>query len=143
MIIKDFAGSSQFGREDKKMNKIDRLATSTYNFCTDSQQEMWKRSKHRVFLGLCSMVLILVLLVSCGTFKGKKEVPPTGEDKMISMTREEVVKAMGGQPDVVSREPNGRIVWTYRPGWKIMPDNKGTVYVEFEGDRVVKVIRAR
>ncbi len=90
------------------------------------------------------MILMLPLIVSCGTFKGKKEVSsPAGEDKMISMTREEVVKAMGGQPDVVSRESDGRIVWTYRPGWKLIPDNKGTVYIEFEGDRVVKVVRAR
>jgi hypothetical protein len=53
------------------------------------------------------------------------------------------VKKKFGEPDIVSKMPDNRILWTYQPTWKLMPDNKGTVYVEFENGKVVKMIRAR
>jgi len=68
-----------------------------------------------------------------------KLVPDSG---VIDMTEAEVKKKYG-EPDIVSKMPDNRILWTYQPTWKLMPDNKGTVYIEFENGKVVKIIRAR
>lgn len=68
-----------------------------------------------------------------------KLVPDTG---VIDMTEAEV-KRKYGEPDIVSKTPDNRILWTYQPTWKLLPDNKGTIYVEFENGKVVKIIRAR
>jgi len=66
----------------------------------------------------------------------------TPDTSVIDMTEAEVKKKFG-EPDVVSKMPDNRILWTYYPAWKIMPDNKDTVYIEFVNGRVVKIIRAR
>ena len=68
-----------------------------------------------------------------------KLVPDSG---VIDMTEAEVKKKYG-EPDIVSKMPDNRILWTYQPTWKLLPDNKGTVYIEFENGKVVKIIRAR
>ena len=68
-----------------------------------------------------------------------KLVPDSG---VIDMTEAEV-KRKYGEPDIVSKTPDNRILWTYQPTWKLLPDNKGTIYVEFENGKVVKIIRAR
>jgi hypothetical protein len=68
-----------------------------------------------------------------------KLIPDTS---VIDMTESEVKKKFG-EPDVVSKMPDNRILWTYQPTWKILPDNQGTVYIEFVNGRVVKIIRAR
>jgi len=68
-----------------------------------------------------------------------KLVPDTG---VIDMPEAEV-KRKYGEPDIVSKTPDNRILWTYQPTWKLLPDNKGTIYVEFENGKVVKIIRAR
>lgn len=69
----------------------------------------------------------------------EKLVPDTG---VIDMTEAEV-KRKYGEPDIVSKTPDNLILWTYQPTWKLLPDNKGTIYVEFENGKVVKIIRAR
>lgn len=68
-----------------------------------------------------------------------KLAPDSG---VIDMTEAEVKKKYG-EPDIVSKMPDNRILWTYQPTWKLLPDNKGTVYIEFENGKVVKIIRAR
>ena len=68
-----------------------------------------------------------------------KLVPDSG---LIDMTEAEVKKKFG-EPDIVSKMPDNRILWTYQPTWKLLPDNKGTVYIEFENGKVVKINRAR
>jgi len=68
-----------------------------------------------------------------------KLVPDSG---IIDMTEAEV-KRNYGEPDIVSKTPDNRILWTYQPTWKLLPDNKGTIYVEFENGKVIKIIRAR
>jgi uncharacterized protein YpmB len=64
------------------------------------------------------------------------------DSNVIDMTEAEVKKKFG-EPHIVSKMPDNRIIWTYQPTWKIMPDNKGTVYIEFENGKVIKIIRAR
>lgn len=69
----------------------------------------------------------------------EKLVPGSG---VIGMTEAEVKKKYG-DPDIVSKTPDNRILWTYQPTWKLLPDNKGTIYVEFESGKVTKIIRTR
>jgi hypothetical protein len=70
----------------------------------------------------------------------KAKIAP--DSTVIDMTEAEVKKKFG-EPDMVSKMPDDRILWTYQPTWKLMPDNKGIVYIEFENGKVVKIIRAR
>jgi len=71
--------------------------------------------------------------------KGKPQ--PAMENSLISMTEDQVRKKLG-EPTMVSLTPENKILWTYRPSWKLMPDNKGTVYLEFDQGIVTKVIKA-
>jgi len=64
------------------------------------------------------------------------------ENAVISMSENEVRKKLG-DPDVVSRTPENNIIWTYKPKWKIMPDNKDTIYVEFENGKVIKIVKVK
>lgn len=115
-------------------NKIKEMNVSFYNFFTRFPQILWKTTM---------LLMIVALLASCTFFKGSKEKMQTPmENAMISMTEEEVRKKLG-EPNIVSITPENKIIWTYRPSWKIMPDNKDTVYVEFENGKVVKIIKVR
>jgi hypothetical protein len=58
------------------------------------------------------------------------------------MTEEDVRKKLG-EPTIVSLTTENRILWTYLPEWKLMPDNKDTVYVEFENGKVIRVVKAK
>ena len=128
-------------------NKIKRIKTNFYNFYTGFPLKMWK-SRGTAFLSkTCVILLCLFLLGSCSYFKkttGKEQVPatPTLENSLISMNEEDVRKKLG-EPTIVSLTVENRILWTYIPSWKIMPDNKDTVYIEFENGKVVKVVKAK
>jgi hypothetical protein len=74
--------------------------------------------------------------------KDQTPATPLLENSLISMNEEDVRKKLG-EPTIVSLTIENRILWTYIPAWKIMPDNKDTVYVEFENGKVVKVIKAK
>lgn len=64
------------------------------------------------------------------------------ESSLVSMTEEEVRNKLG-EPTIVSLTPENRILWTYQPDWKILTDNKDTVYIEFEDGKVIKAIKAK
>jgi hypothetical protein len=66
---------------------------------------------------------------------------PAMENSLISMNEDQVRKKLG-EPTIVSLTPDKKILWTYRPSWKLMPDNKGTIYLEFDQGIVTKVIKA-
>jgi hypothetical protein len=87
-------------------------------------------------------IICLMAIVSCNPFKKSHKVQSPLENAIINMTEEEV-RARLGEPDIVSKTPENRIIWTYKPSWKLMPDNKGTVYLELENGKVVKMIKAR
>jgi len=134
---------SRTGQINIMANKIKEMGVSLYNFFTGFPQILWKTrrtfSVHRTIV----FVLIVILLSSCTVFKSSKKEPQTPmENAMMSMTEEEVRKRLG-EPNIVSITPENKIIWTYRPSWKIMPDNKDTVYVEFESGKVVKIIKVR
>jgi len=73
-------------------------------------------------------------------FKGD-EKKPFLDSSLIDHGEEDVKKSFG-EPDVVAKTPENLIIWTYKPKWKLMPDNADTVYVEFENGKVKKIVRA-
>lgn len=134
---------SRIEHNNKCVYNISKLKTSSYNLFTSFPQKMWKTTKTSIFLKVCSVLLCFVIFASCGSTKGaKKKGHPALENTVISMNEEEVKRNLG-EPDIVSRTPDNHIIWTYIPSWKIMPDNKGTVYIEFEQGKVIKIIKAR
>ena len=128
-----------------KANNTDMLETSSYNLSTAIPLKLWKTFKNPVYLNTCIILLSALLLFSCNPFKSKKPDQKSSaplENAVISMTEAEVKKRFG-EPDIVSKTPENNIIWTYRPQWKVMPDNKGTFLIEFENGKVIKIIKGR
>jgi len=124
------------------MNTINGLRASLYNLSTAFPQKLWKTLKSPRFSMTCIVLLSCFVLLSCSYVKKVTGKPqPLMENSLISMNEDDVRKKLG-EPTMVSLTPENRIIWTYRPEWKIMPDNKGTVYVEFDNGKVTKVIKA-
>ena len=122
------------------------MKTNFYNFYTGFPPKMWK-SRGTAFLSkTCIILLCLFLLISCSSLKktkGKEETPKTPVlENSLSMNEEDVRKKLG-EPTIVSLTIENRILWTYIPAWKLMPNNKDTVYVEFDNGKVVKVVKAK
>jgi hypothetical protein len=121
------------------------MQSRAYNLFTTFPQKLWKTRKSALLFRTFSLLLVLFVISSCSFGKGaKKEVktPAATDTALISLSEEEVRKRLG-EPTIVSKEPDNRIIWTYRPAWKIMPDNKDTTYVEFENGKVTKVLKVR
>ena len=135
------------GRENKRkrtiINKIKEIKTEFYNIYTGFPPKMWKSPGTSLLSKGCVLLLSLFLLCSCASFKSAKgKEPPVLENALISMSEEDVRKKLG-EPTVVSLTLENRIHWTYRAEWKIVPDNKDTVYIEFQDGKVVKVLKAK
>lgn len=140
------------GKNRMITNKINRIKTNFYNLCTGFPPKMWKSHETAFLSKTCIISLCLFLLVSCSYVKkiiGKNEAKApakvetlTLENALISMSEEDVRNKLG-EPTVVSLTPENRILWTYIPSWKLMPDNKDTVYVEFDNGKVIKVVKAK
>lgn len=95
----------------------------------------------------CLAALILVLfclltLITCSGSKTtvRKPAKPSLETDLIAAGEKEVVKRFG-EPSLVSKTPDEHVLWIYLPKWKLVPNDKGTLYVEFEKDKVIKVFR--
>jgi hypothetical protein len=130
-------------RNNKIIYNINKLEALPYDFFTAFPQKLWKTAKTPIFLKTCSILLCMLVLYSCTYLKStKKAGNPALENTVISMNEEEVKKKLG-EPDIVSKTPDNHIVWTYRPSWKIMPNNKDTIYIEFEDGKVIKIIKAK
>jgi outer membrane protein assembly factor BamE (lipoprotein component of BamABCDE complex) len=133
-------------------NNIKRMKTNFYNFYTGFPPKMWKSQRTAFLSKTCVILLCLFLLVSCSylnkiTGKDGAKAPakvqePILENSLVSMNEEDVRNKLG-EPTVVSLTAENRILWTYIPAWKLMPDNKDTVYVEFDNGKVVKVVKAK
>ena len=139
--IRDFNRSSS-QQNNYLPNVINMLEDEAYNLYTTYPQKLWKTMKKPLFLKAFFILLCVALLFSCSSSKNAKKGHPALDNAVISMTQDEVRKKLG-EPDMVSKTPENKIIWTYVPSWKILPDNKNTVYIEFEDDKVVKIIKAR
>ena len=87
--------------------------------------------------------ICLVTLPACSSLKAAakpRQARPTPESSLIGKDQDEVKKKLG-QPTDVSKTAEGDLLWVYRPSWKLLPDDKGTRYVEFRDGKVVKVFK--
>lgn len=122
---------------------INMLGRYAYNFLTCFPQKMWKTQKSPLFVKTYIILLVFSVLLGCSYLKGAKKHDEKGlENALISMS-EEQVRQRYGEPNMVSRTTSDTILWTYRPSWKIIPDNKDTMYIEFEKGKVIKVLKVR
>jgi len=125
------------------VNKINYLFINSDRIFTSFPHKLLKTITVKTIVKACIIVFFVSTLFSCTYFKGKtKQGNPAMDNAMISMTETEVKKRLG-EPDIVSKTPDNHIIWTYRPSWKIMLDNKDTIYVEFEDGKVIKVTKGR
>ncbi len=53
------------------------------------------------------------------------------------------VRARFGQPTIVSKTDRGNLLWVYKPSWKLLPDDSGTLYVEFKEGKVIDIFRKK
>jgi hypothetical protein len=130
---------------DKIVNNTRTLRMSSCVNFTAFPQKMWKTCKSPVCSNIYALLLCIIVLSSCSFFKSTKEPKlshPALQNGVISMTESEVRKKVG-EPDVVSKTADNNILWTYKPSWKLLPDNKDTIYIEFENGKVTKIIKAR
>ncbi len=131
-------------QSEERSNDINRLTSSSYNFLTGFQHKLWIT---RVLSVLLAAALCMASISACSTFKKKTQKPKEPkaavvrvEEGLAGKNIDEVRKQLG-QPTSVAKTPDDRILWVYVPSWKIMPDDKGTLYVEFENEKVAKAFR--
>lgn len=101
------------------------------------------RSRHLVLLLL--VLFCLATLIACSSSKGvRKSAQSTSpfDNSLMASGQDEVMKKLG-EPTVISRTFEGHILWVYRPSWKLLPDDKGTLYVEFEDGKVAKIFKKK
>jgi len=122
---------------------IKRLLRYTYNFFTCFPQKMWKTKKSPLFVKAYIILLIVLVLSGCSYFKGTKKQDEKGMENALISMNEDQIRQRYGEPDMVSKTTSDTILWTYRPSWKIIPDNKDTMYIEFDKGRVIKVLKVR
>jgi hypothetical protein len=91
---------------------------------------------------LLVLFCVLTLTACSGSKTVRKPTQSSIETALVSAREDEVIKKLG-MPSLVSKTNEGHILWVYEPPWKIMPNDKGTVYVEFDKERVIKVFRKR
>ncbi len=121
---------------------INMLRSISCCLFTTFPQKLWKTGKNPACLSACVLLLCVPFLFSCSSSKSAKKGSPVLENAVISMSEDEVRKKFG-EPSIVSKTPENNIIWTYKPKWKIMPDNKDTIYIEFENGKVTKIVKAR
>ncbi|MGD0230255.1 MAG: hypothetical protein ABSC19_07845 [Syntrophorhabdales bacterium] len=106
---------------------------------------MWKIGRFcAIIVAACS----LAGMTGCGGSKAARppEKPSAAYDRglndLIGGSQDDVKKRLG-EPTDVSRTPEDRILWVYTPAWKIIPNDRGTVYVEFDQGKVVRIFKMK
>jgi hypothetical protein len=111
------------------------IAISSFRFLTNGARTIWKGGKGTpmriplVFL----VITVLVFSSGCTGWAQKRERAL----KMVGISSEEVKKGIG-EPSVVAKNPENAVIWIYRPPYKLMPNQEGSVYLEFQDGKVVK-----
>ena len=133
-------------QSDERRRKINKLSAVIGNFFTGFPQEMWKlRRLSAFFLVLLCFVGLVACSLSRGTAKPaqKASTKVSSADKDLISSGPEVVTKRLGEPTAIAKTSEGHILWVYEPSWKLIPNDKGTVYVEFENNKVVKVFKIK
>jgi hypothetical protein len=124
----------------ERRGHINRVKPFFYNLFTRFPQEL-----HKVTLPVTLLVVACCLagLITCSTSTSVNKLKPTAPapaNDLISSEPDAVRKKLG-EPTVVSRTQEDHILWVYTPRLKILPNDKGTMYVEFENGKVIKVFK--
>jgi hypothetical protein len=125
------------------INSFIGLQNRDDSFSTDSPQKLWKIQKACQAFIVLSLLVALLFVSACSQGKGveKFKALPRGTT-LIGKTETEVKQAIG-EPTEISLTPENRILWKYRPSWKIIPSPKDTLYVEFDNGKVAKVFQIK
>ena len=125
------------------VNNFGELQNGDDSFSTDSPQKLWKIQK------ACHVLIVLLFLVSllfpsaCSQGRGVERFKALPRGTTLIGKSEAEVKQLIGEPYVVSMTTENKILWKYRPSWKIVPNPKDTLYVEFDNGKVSKVFQIK
>ena len=125
------------------INNYEQLCNHDDSFSTDCPQKMWKIQKACQVLIVLFLFFSLLTLTACSQGKGVERFKalPRGTT-LIDKTEAEARQALG-EPDVISKTPENRILWKYRPSWKMVPSQKDTLYLEFDNGKVAKAFQIK
>ena len=105
---------------------------------------MWKIAPAAIVIVIaCSMALFAGCSKSKEVKSDASAKPSTKkafDNVLISKGQDDVRKRLG-DPTLVSKTMEGHILWVYVPKWRILPNDKGYIYVEFENEKVIKIFR--
>jgi hypothetical protein len=126
----------------ERRGPINRVKPFFYRLFTRFPQELHKAVRPVTLLVIACCLVGLVTCSSSKSVKREKVKPaaPARVDSLISSEPDAVRKKLG-EPTVVSKTQEDHILWIYTPRLKILPNDKGTVYVEFENGKVIKVFK--
>lgn len=125
------------------INKFRELRHRDDSFSTDSPQKLWKIQKACQVLIVLSLFVGLLFLAACSQGKGVERFKALPRGTTLIGKSEAEVKQAIGEPYVISLTPENKILWKYRPSWKIIPSPKDTLYVEFDNGKVVKAFQIK
>ena len=131
-------------QSDGRGSNINMLVISSHDLFTCFPQKLWKAAQLSLLFALA--ILLCATSIGCSSSKqvrkGEQKPSTIKSANLLSLGTEEVAKKLG-EPTTVSKTPEGRVFWVYEPKWKLLPDYKGTLYVEFEGGKVVKAFKTK
>ncbi len=138
--------------EKMGLSRCSKLRRSDERHCNDEGLRSFARHLFTCFpqkmlkiLFLFLVVLSLAAPLACSSSKSvrKPEQRSASADQSLVTKGPEEVRRKLGEPTTVSRTADGRLYWVYEPSWKLIPNEKGTVYVEFESEKVTKVFKIK
>jgi hypothetical protein len=105
---------------------------------------MWKIQKACQVLVVIFSLISLLALGACSQGKGVERFKALPRGATLMDKNEAEVRQALGEPDVISKTLENKILWTYRPSWKVVPrPGKDTLYLEFDNGKVVKVFQIK
>jgi|WetSurMetagenome_2_1015567.scaffolds.fasta_scaffold301998_1 hypothetical protein len=109
------------------------LTSHSYDLCKNWARKISRRPGTVKILLAFLIVTGLIFSSGCTGWAQRREQAL----KMVGSGSEEVKKRIG-EPSVITKKPDNSIVWIYRPPYKLMPNQEGSVYLEFLDGKVVK-----
>ena len=126
------------------INNCKELRDRDDSFSTDCPQKMWKIQKTCQVLVVIFALISLLALSACSQGKGVERFKALPRGTTLMDKNEAEVRQALGEPDMISKTPENRILWTYRPSWKVVPrPGKDTLYLEFDNGKVIKVFQIK